>query len=297
MSRSSGPRHVLELPLAVDERSRHVLECRFRAVNTFRNGVLQAALNALDACRVDPAWEAARLLPRRTKEDQLARRLAFETIRKTHGLTEASLLVVERNMRTSCWIGDHVTARLGHVIVKEVLGSIDSHLFLKRGRPRFRKADDCRTINARQRSPMLLKGSLDDGFVLQWSGLILRVRRRCFSSSEIHSLGCEIVHCRAKRVPSGRAAPASPWRYAVQVVVKGKPYLHRERAASGVVGIDTGPAMVGIVWREGPHGAGHALIPLAVEVERDEAAIRKSQRSHDRQRRAANPHCFDDRGR
>tara|TARA_B100000929_G_scaffold48657_2_gene35122 strand:+ start:4873 stop:6528 length:1656 start_codon:yes stop_codon:yes gene_type:complete len=297
MARAKGPRHVLELPLSVDERARHILERRFSAANTLRNGILQSGLKALDACREDPSWEAARSLPRKTKHERAARAQAFADVRVRCGLTEAALCVVERTMRESCWIRDHITARLGHVIVKEVLKSIENNLFLGRGRPRFRRADDCRTISARQASPMILKGDPSTGLTLKWTGLSLPVRRKVFSASELHSLACLAIHCRVKRIPSGRVAPASPWRYAVQIIVAGKSCQHRERATSGVAGVDMGPAMAGVVWRNGEDGAGHRLVPLAAEVEGDETNIRRMQRSQDRQRRTVNPHCFDERGR
>ena len=295
--RAEGARHVVELPLTVAESDRHRLERRFSAWNTLRNGVLESALRALDACRADPTWAAARLLPRGNKEEKAARGAAFLVVRERHGLTETALCAVERRMRESCWIADHVTARLGHVIVKDVLKSIEGHMFLKRGRPRFRKADDCRTVSARQLSPMILKGSPMEGYTLHWSGLTLRVRRDVFSEAERYSLGCEVVHCRVKRIPSGRVAPASPWRYAVQVVVKGAPRVHRPRADHGVVGLDLGPGVIAAVWRDGPEGAGHSLIPLAAEVAVDDAAIARAKRGLDRSLRAANPDCYDDVGR
>ena len=62
-ARYSGSRHVVELPLTVTESDRHVFQRRFSAVNTLDNGVLQIGLAALDACRADPAWKAARLNP------------------------------------------------------------------------------------------------------------------------------------------------------------------------------------------------------------------------------------------
>lgn len=295
--RAEGARHVVELPLTVTESDRHRLERRFAAANTLRNGVLESALRALDVCRADPAWAAARLLPGSTKPERAARSAAFAAAREHHGLTETALCAVERRMREACWIGDHVTARLGHVIVKDVLKAIEGHMFLRRGGPRFRCADDCRTISARQSSPMILKGSPEEGYAIRWSGLTLRVRREDFSASELHSLGCGIVHCRVKRIPSGRVAPASPWRYAVQVVVRGAPMIHRPRADHGVVGLDLGPGVVAAVWRDGPEGAGHALIPLAAEVAVDDAAIARAKRGLDRSLRAANPDCYDAAGR
>jgi len=297
MSRASGPRHTLELPLVVAEAGRHVLEKRFLAANTLRNGLLQSALCALDVCRADPEWDWTRKLPRDTREQRQLRSECFAAIKERHGLTETALCAVERRMRSACWIGDHMTARLGHVIVKEVLRTVERHLFEGAGRPRYRKMDDCRTVSSRQISPMILKGSPADGLTLHWSGLALPIRRCEFSAADLHSLGCELIHCRVKRIASGRAAPASPWRYAVQLVVRGRPRIHRSRAAMGVLGIDSGPGVFGAAWRDGPEGSGAELIALAPEVEPDEAAIRVAARSMDRSLRAANPDCYDSLGR
>lgn len=130
---SGGPRHVVELPLSVTESDRHRLERRFAAANTLRNGILQAALRALDACRSDAAWKAAHQLPRATREEKAVRSAAFLTVRERHGLTVTALCVAERSMRKGCWIDDHITARLGHVIVKDVLRRMSAATTTSRG--------------------------------------------------------------------------------------------------------------------------------------------------------------------
>ncbi len=295
--RYAGPRHVVELPLSVMSRDHAILDRRFAAANSLRNGLLQAGRQALVACRADPVWQAARLLPRATVKDRRARSAAFQAIRDSHGLTEAALEKIERQMRQSCWIGDHLTMRLGRVIVKQVMTALEGHMFLGRGRPRFRKREDCRTIAAEQDSPIRLRGSVENGLFIDWSGLRLQIRRRDFSASERHSLACRRIACRIKRIPSGFAAPRPQWRYAVQITVRGAPYVTTPRARTGVLGLDMGPALVGAVWRDGPVGSGHTLISLAGEVVLDEVALRRSLRLLDRQRRAANPGCFDEKKR
>ena len=78
----------------------------------------------MDACRADPEWGCARELPRKTKEQRQLRSERFAATKKRQGFTETALCAVERRMREACWIDDHMTARLGHVIVKEVLRTI-----------------------------------------------------------------------------------------------------------------------------------------------------------------------------
>ena len=283
--------HTVEFPLTVTESDRHCLERRFAAANTLDNGILQDALRALDACRSDPAWEAARKLKGKERTE------AFKTVRHTHGLTLSALARTMRAMRTGCWIEDHLESRLGDVLVAKVLRSIDRHLFEGAGRPRFREQENLRSVSANKHSPIRLLGNPVDGLTIHWGGLALPIRREEFSPSELHSLGCKRLYCRIVRHPSGRVYPASPWRYAVQLVVEGKPYVHRPRASSGTVGIDFGPGTVATVFRDTAEDPEPEIIHLAHEVDVDEAAIRRAGRKLDRSRRASNPDCFDTAGR
>lgn len=283
--------HTVEFPLTVTESDRHCLERRFSAANTLDNGALQSALRALDACRSDSAWEAARKLKGKERTE------AFKTVRHTHGLTLSALARTMRTMRSGCWIEDHLESRLGDVLVAKVLRSIDRHLFEGAGRPRFRKQENLRSVSANKHSPIRLLGSPAGGLTIHWGGLALPVRRSEFSPSELHSLGCKRLYCRIVRHPSGRASPASPWRYAVQLVVEGKTYVHRPRAASGEVGIDFGPGTVAAVFRDAVGDPEPEIIHLANEVNVDEAAIRRSGRRLDRSCRVSNPDCFDTAGR
>lgn len=291
MPKYSGPLHTVEFPLTVTESDRHRLERRFSAANTLYNGILQEGLRALDACRADPAWDVARTFKDKVRSE------AFAAVREAHGLTLEYLSSFERQMRTACWIGDHLEARLGEVLVKRVLGTIERHLFEGAGRPGFRRLDDCRTIAASQDSPIRLRGTPTVGLVVLWGGLTLPVRREDFLPHELHSLECERSFCRIKRIPSGAIEPRSPWRYEVQVVVRGRPYVHRPRATSGTAGIDFGPGTAAVVYRNAQGDPAPEIVHLAEEVEPDEAEIRRSGRRLDRSLRAGNPDCYDKSGR
>jgi len=283
--------HTIEFPLTVTEAGRHRLERRFAAANTLYNGILQHALRALDACRVDPVWVAARKLKGKERTE------AFKAVRYAHGLDISTLARAMRTMRSGCWIEDHLESRLGDVLVAQVLRAIDRHLYEGAGRPWFRRQDDLRSVAANKHSPIRLLGTPADGLAVHWGGLVLPVRRDEFSPSELHSLGCKRLYCRVLRHASGRAEPASPWRYAVQLVVEGKPYVHRPRASSGVAGIDFGPGTVAAVFRDTAGDPEPEIIHLVSEVDIDEARMRRAGRKLERSRRANNPDCFDAAGR
>jgi transposase len=80
----------------------------------------------------------------------------------------------------------------------------------------------------------------------------------------------------------------------VQLVLAGVPYHKpKHRAGTDTVGLDLGPASIAVVPRE----AEARLEPLCAELRPDARAMRRLQRRMERQRRAANPEHYDERGR
>jgi len=80
----------------------------------------------------------------------------------------------------------------------------------------------------------------------------------------------------------------------VQLVLKGVPH-HKPKhtVGSDTIGLDLGPQSLAIVPRE----AEARLEPLCAELRPDARAIRRLQRKMERQRRAANPEHYDEKGR
>ena len=280
----TAPTHVIELPLTVTERDRHILEKRFKAAACLSHGVQQEALRRLDAMRASPLHTMARAAWKRDPDEG---RPFFKANRELFGLTEDSLSRYEASMRNACWIDDHIGGRIGHVIVKKVLDAVERHSFGKAGRPKFRPERELRTIACRQAGgPMRLIGSDGGHHVFTWDGLRLPVRRKFYSESELHSLSLPALFCRiVRRDDTART------RFAVQVVVDGPAFRDRE-FGNGHVGIDMGPSTVAAVSQDGV-----LLTRLAAAVDPDETEIRRLGRKLDRSRRAGNPECFDDAGR
>jgi hypothetical protein len=76
MPRKPKPSHVVELPLATDPADCRRLLGMFTAGARLNNVLLQDGLRILDALRADPAWGAARALPRASAEQRVARQEA-----------------------------------------------------------------------------------------------------------------------------------------------------------------------------------------------------------------------------
>ena len=89
MARQSTPSFVLELPLRTtpgDER--RLDKGLFVAATRLHNALLQAGLALVQAIRDDPAWTAARQLPRATATQRQARAGAFAAVKKAHGFSD-----------------------------------------------------------------------------------------------------------------------------------------------------------------------------------------------------------------
>jgi len=82
-------------------------------------------------------------------------------------------------------------------------------------------------------------------------------------------------------------------RYYAQLVCEGVPYQKPKHAIGNeTIGLDIGPSTIAIVGDTQAE-----LTMFAEEVARDHQKIRRLQRKQDRQRRANNPDCYDEKGR
>ncbi len=94
--------------------------------------------------------------------------------------------------------------------------------------------------------------------------------------------------------PNAQAADTQGYRYYVQVLLAGNAYQKKKHVVGNdVVGLDLGPSTVAVVPREGEA----RLLPLCEELKPDVRAKRRLQRKLERQRRANNPHNYDEKGR
>ena len=112
-----------------------------------------------------------------------------------------------------------------------------------------------------------------------------------------HALAHPVKYARLVRRPASspraQGADREGERYAVQLVLQGMPF-HKPKHVAGTdtVGLDLGrPALPLCRSKEA------RLEPLCAELRPDARAIRRMQRQMERQRRAANPEHYDERGR
>ena len=87
-TRKKTPTFHLELPLQVSSRQAKRLRVHLEAARQLYNAVLSEGQRRLRHMRADPAWQAARTIPRSLK---LERRRAFAALRAQHGFSEYAL--------------------------------------------------------------------------------------------------------------------------------------------------------------------------------------------------------------
>src|SRR5260370_11713395 len=88
MKKSTTPTFLLELPLAVTGGQAKHLRAHFEAARALYNTLLGEALARLHRMWADPAWQAARAIPRSLKQERAA---AFSQLRQEYGFSEYAL--------------------------------------------------------------------------------------------------------------------------------------------------------------------------------------------------------------
>ena len=76
------------MPLEVDQGQAKRLRAHLEVARLFYNAVLSEGPSRLRRMKADPAWQAARAIPRSHKEDRAA---AFSTLREQSGFSEYAL--------------------------------------------------------------------------------------------------------------------------------------------------------------------------------------------------------------
>jgi hypothetical protein len=102
------PTFLLELPLQVTPGQAKRLRAHLEAARQFYNAVLSEGQRRLRRMRADPAWQAARAIPRIHKQE---RQRAFRALRQQYGFSDYALHEAVQGLNCT-WIADHVDAVL-----------------------------------------------------------------------------------------------------------------------------------------------------------------------------------------
>jgi hypothetical protein len=101
------------------------------------NAVLGEFIARSRAVKSDPAWQQARQLPRRTKEERAARREAFDAVAQAYGFTGRAAQSFASSLRQS-WVRDHLPAQETQNLGARAFDAVQQWHLRRRGKPRFK---------------------------------------------------------------------------------------------------------------------------------------------------------------
>jgi hypothetical protein len=290
---------LLELPLAVEAGQAARLRAHLETGRQFYNAVLSAGQRRLRQMRADPAWQAARAIPRTHTQE---RRAAFSALRARYGFSEYAFHDLARELRVS-WLADHLDAVLAQTLATRAYRALNRVCVGKARRVRFKSRGRGLSSLENKRTDTGLRfvlQTLENGHRgwLIWHDDRLPAIIDWDDPVVAHGLAHQVKYARLVRrsasSPRAQGADREGVRYVVQLALVGAPYQKpKHRAGTDTVGLDLGPASIAIVPRE----AEARLEPLCAELRPDARAIRRLQRSMERKLRAANPEHYDERGR
>jgi hypothetical protein len=298
--RRTTPTVLLELPLVVNEGQAKRIRGHLEAGRALYNAVLSEGQKRLRRMRADPAWQVARSIPRTQKQE---RRAAFSALRQRYGFSEYALHAYAKTARV-CWIADHLDAVLAQTLASRAYQALNRVCVGDAHRVRFKSRGRGLSSLENKRNDTGLRFVLQQpeegkrGFLIWWDDQVEAV---IDWEDEVVAHGletCRIKYARLvqRRASSERAAGADArgFRYVVQLALEGVPHRKQKHAVGNdIIGADLGPSTIALVPRAGEA----SLAVFCEELTPNAQAMRRLQRRMDRQRRAANPEHYDERGR
>src|SRR6266545_4836337 len=283
MPRARTPSFVCELPLLLVGADERYLRIRLDCARQIYNAVLGESLSRLGLLRQSKAFQAARAMPNRGKEQQRERAATFRALDVRFRLREYDLHAYAARFSHS-WLGQHLDANTIQTIASRAYTAVRQYQFGVRGRPRFKGKDQFHSVEGKTNKQGL---RWRDGAVV-WGDLTLRARISTDDPVVAHALRCPIKYVRiVRRTLNGHH------RFFVQLVCAGEPYQKPQNVVGdGVIGIDPGPRTFGVAGADWG-----AQLDLATPLKQSRIQQRRRERQIDRQRRANNPTNYLSDGR
>ena len=129
--------HVRSWPLRPDPGQCRVIGTRFFTGARVYNAVLEGFIGRSRAVKADPAWHAARQLPRRNKEERTARRAAFDVVAAAHGFSVGAAQSFASSLRRS-WVREHLPAQETQNLGARAFDAVRQWHLGRRGKQRFK---------------------------------------------------------------------------------------------------------------------------------------------------------------
>ena len=249
--------------------------------------------------RTDPAWQAARAIPRTKK---LERAQAFSGLRKQYHFSEYKLHEFAKAARCS-WITYHIDSTMAQALATRAYQAVNRVCVGKAKRVRFRsKGRGIDSVEGKRNDVgmrFVFDPNAGDSGFLVWNKEVIPAIIDWLDPIVQQVLGHKIKYVRLIRRkasgPQAQGADQDGNRYFVQLVLEGHACLKtkHEWTGSDTVGLDIGPQTLAIVPRE----AKADLVTFCSELDLNAKKKRRLQRKMERQRRANNPDNYDEKGR
>jgi hypothetical protein len=257
VKKNKTPTFLLELPLRVDAAQARRLHAHLETARCFYNAVLGEALRRLKQMRRDPAWQAARTIPRSQKQERAA---AFSQLRHNYHFSEYALHAYAKVARTS-WLADHLDSTMAQTLATRAFQAVNRVCVGKAKTVRFKsKRHGLDSVEGKRNDTGLR-------FVLQApeegnAGWLLwgedRIPALIDRKDPVvqHGLRRRIKYVRLiRRTASSfqaKGADREGNRYAVQLVLAGTSYQKpRNQAGTETIGLDIGPSSLAIFGNGG----------------------------------------------
>ena len=134
MKKSKTQTFLLELPLIVADGQAKRLRAHLEAARQLYNALLGEALGRLQGMRHDPAWQAARALPRSRKQERHA---AFSQLRQHYGFSEYALHDYAKSARCA-WISSHIDSTIAQTLATRAYQAVNRVCLGKAKKVRFK---------------------------------------------------------------------------------------------------------------------------------------------------------------
>jgi hypothetical protein len=298
MKRAKTPTFLVELPLLVDSAQASRLHAHLEAGRCLYNALLAEANKRLKRMRKDPAWQAARAIPR-TKQQERAQ--AFSQVRRKYRFSEYEMHEYAKRARCT-WIAEHLDATMAQTLATRAYQAVNRVCLGKAKKVRFRSRGRGLDSVEGKRNDVGMRFVLDpnagDGGFLIWNQEVIPALINWRDPVVQHGLRHPIKYVRLLRrkasSPRAKGADSESNRYFVQLILQGHAYHKpKHEAGSGTIGLDIGPSTLAIVPQEGEC----QFVTFCDELVPNARQKRRLQRKMERQRRANNPDNYDEQGR
>src|SRR6266568_1864764 len=264
----------------VNPRQASQLHAHFECVRQLYNSLLAEAMKRLKRMKADPAWQAARRIPR---SDKPARTQAFARLRTHYGFSEYGLHEAAKRLRTK-WLAEHIDSLMAQKLASRAYQAANRVCVGQARRVRFRsKGRGLDSVEGKTNTSGLrfhLQAGADgnQGW-LSWHDEQFPVLIDWQDEVVHHALKSRVKYVRLLRhwasSPQAQGADCRGLVYTVQLLLEGHPLQKpKNRLGKGVVGLDLGPSTVAIVPQQGPA----RLLLLAEELAPDARTRRRLQR-------------------